>query len=513
MIIREKIGNFIKHQEQQSMNRVNYKIIAGIVVAGGFYLFADLDPAKPEITAMAAVALLMAFWWITEAIPIAATALIPLFLFPMMSILNGNEVAESYINSTIFLFMGGFLIAIAMEKWDLHKRISLKIISLFGGSLDSIVLGFMVSSFFISMWISNTATAVMMLPIALSIIHKLENEFGRERISNFSKTLMLGIAYSCSIGGISTLIGTPPNISMSRIYKIIFPQAPEITFGSWMIMALPIAIILLICAAILLIKILYITDKGVKIERNYIIDEYKKLGRISNQEKAVGVVFVSTALLWIFRTDLNLGFLSIPGWDRIFYYPKYINDGTVAIAMGFLLFVLPGRGKGRLLSAEAFQKIPWGVIILFGGGFALATGFTKTGLSDYLGGEFKGLGQLSPVLIILLIAATINFLSELTSNTATAEMILPVMASVGVAMGVNPLLLMITATLSASMAFMLPAATPPNTIAFASERITIPDMVKAGFSLNIIAVIVISLFVYLTGSLIFDLNVFPEWAK
>ncbi|MEO8399767.1 MAG: DASS family sodium-coupled anion symporter, partial [Ignavibacteriaceae bacterium] len=446
----------------------------GIIVFVFLLLFVNLDPSNSKITKMAAVASLMAIWWITEAIPLAATSLIPLVLFPLLGILDGNKIAGAYINSTIFLFLGGFLLALAMEKWGLHKRIALKIITLFGGSPNSIVIGFMIATAFISMWISNTATAVMMLPIGLAIIHKMENEFGIEKTKNFSITLMLAIAYACSIGGLATLIGTPPNLSFVRIYQIIFPSAPEISFGKWMMLGLPISILMLASAMILLTKVFYKIDKDLKINSSFIKDEYKKLGSISYEEKIVAIVFTITALLWIFRADLNLGFAEIPGWQNVFPNPDFINDGMVAIGTALLLFIIPSKQKAEdfntILNNNVFMKVPWGIILLFGGGFALATGFVETGLSNFIGEKFQGMSVLSPVVIIIIVAAVINFLTELTSNTATAEMILPIMASVSLAIGINPLLLMITATLSSSMGFMMPVATPPNTIVFASEK-------------------------------------------
>ncbi len=489
----------------------------GLVIFVLILIFGNFDPAKPEITKMSAVAALMAVWWITEAIPLAATSLLPIVLYPLLGILSENKTAGAYINSTIFLFFGGFLLAIAMEKWGLHKRIALKIIMIFGGSPNSIVIGFMAASAFISMWISNTATAVMMLPIGLAIIHKMENEFGESKTKNFSITLMLAIAYSCSIGGVATLIGTPPNLSFIRIYQIIFPKAPEISFGQWIILGLPIAIIMLIIAGVLLTKVFYKIDKSLVLDSGFINDEYKKLGLMTFEEKVIGIIFSLTALLWIFRADLNFGFITIPGWQNIFSKPDFINDGTVAVGMAMILFFIPSRQKTgektQILDNHSFMKVPWGIILLFGGGFALATGFTSTGLSNFIGKQFLGMSVLSPILIIIIVAAVINFLTQLTSNTATAEMILPIMASVSVALSMNPLLLMLTATLSASMGFMMPAATPPNTIVFASERLKISDMAKAGFALNIAGIIFVSLFVYLVGTFLFDLNTFPIWAK
>lgn len=488
----------------------------GIVSALIILFFLEIDSSNPAITRMASIAVLMAIWWMTEAIPLAATSLVPLVLFPFTGMMNGEEISSAYINPVIFLFLGGFMLAIAMENSGLHKRIALKIITLFGGSLNSIILGFMCSSAFLSMWISNTATAVMMLPIALSIITKMESGFGKERTKNFSKTLMLSIAYACSIGGISTLIGTPPNLAFVRILHIMFPEAPQISFGTWMLLCLPITIIVLFITYLLLTRMLFQSDSGISIEKNLIQDEYRELGSTKFDEKSVALIFTLTALLWIFRTDLNLELIVIPGWTSILANPDYIDDGIIAITMASLLFFIPSKnvveGKNRILDSDVFNKIPWGIILLFGGGFALAKGFTSTGLSEYIGTQFYGLKQLSPVIIILTTALVINFLTELTSNTATAQMILPIAAAVSVAIGINPLLLMITVTLSASMAFMLPVATPPNTVVFASGRLRVFDMVKAGVLLNISSVIVISLLVYLIGSVLFSLQIFPDWA-
>ena len=486
----------------------------GLLISAIIFFFVELDPANPLVTKTAAIAALMATWWLTEAIPLAATSLLPLVLFPYMGIINGEDIAATYFNDVIFLFLGGFLLAIAMEKWNLHKRIALRVITFFGGSPNSIIIGFMVATAFISMWISNTATAVMMLPIGLAIIKKIEAEFGEERTKNFSVALMLSLAYSCSLGGIGTLIGTPPNLAFIKIYKIIFPEAPQISFGSWMMLAVPISILMLLFTALLLLKFYYKLDKDLSLDPNFIRDEYKKLGKISFEESVVGIVFSAAALLWIFRADLDLGFAKIPGWGNLFAFPKFLNDGVVAITMALSLFFIPSRSdKKMILDSTAFSKVPWGIILLFGGGFALAEGFTSSGLSEFIGTKFHGIKDLSPFFITISVAFVVIFLTELTSNTAVAQMILPVMASVSVAIGVNPLLLMITATIASSLGFMMPVGTPPNTIVFASERLKISDMAKAGFAINILSIILVSLLVYLLGSILFDLGTFPDWAK
>lgn len=474
----------------------------------------DFNPAKPQINTMTAIAVLMAILWITEAIPLAATSLIPLIFFPVTGILHAEEIASSYINSIIFLFLGGFLIAIAMEEWALHKRIALKIITVLGGSPTSIIIGFIIAGALLSMWISNTATALMLLPIGLAVVQKLENEFGEKKTHNLSVILLLSIAYSSTLGGIATLVGTPPNLIMVKMLTILFPDAPEISFGNWMLLSLPISIIMLCAVGILLTKILFKVDKEVKLDRNFIKNEYQQLGKFSFEEKAVSIVFLLTAFLWVFRRNIDLGFMVIPGWSNLLPTSDFINDGTVAVTMAFILFLIPAKSEKRsLLGHNSFNKVPWGIILLFGGGFALAKGFSSTGLSDFIGEQLTGLSSVSPIWVIIITATLVTFLTELTSNTALTQMILPIVASVSVAIGLNPLLLMLTATLSASMAFMLPVATPPNTIIFAGGRIRISEMAKTGFVLNIVGVIIISLLVYFLGSLIFGLDSFPAWAN
>ncbi len=456
----------------------------------------------------------MAIWWVTEAIPLAVTSFIPLILFPLTGLIKGEDIASTYINDVIFLFLGGFLLALAMEKWGLHKRIALRIIMLFGESPNSIVLGFMAATTFISMWISNTATALMMLPIGMAIIYKLESELGKEKTKNFSIALMLSIAYCASIGGIGTPIGTPPNLAFMKIFKISFPDAPPVSFGTWMLIAVPIVLLLLLFTSFILLKVFYPLGKLI-VDKNFIKDEYKKLGKITFEESIVGILFALTAFLWIFRTDLNVGFAVIPGWQNLFPFPHFLNDGIVAITMSFILFLIPSKRekKKMILDSEIFSKVPWGIILLFGGGFALAEGFTTSGLSEFIGIKFYGVKDFSPILITISVAFVVIFLTELTSNTAVAQMILPIMASVSVAIGVNPLLLMITATISSSLGFMMPVGTPPNTIVFASGRLKISDMVKAGFAINIVSIILVSLLVYLLGNILLDLGTFPDWAR
>jgi len=478
-----------------------------------------VDATNVPASRLAAVALLMAIWWVTDAIPLFATALLPLVLYPLLGIMSGGDTAPIYFNSTIVLFLGGFMIALTMEKWNLHRRIALNIIHAVGGGPARIVLGFMVAAAFLSMWISNTATAVMMVPIGLAICLQIESEAGRDGARHLSVGLMLGIAYGCTVGGLTTLVGTPPNLSFVRIFEILFPDAPAIAFGQWLIMAFPVGLIMLVVSWFLITHVLHRVPKGVTIDHGVVEKERQGLGAISFEERAVLGVFAATALLWVFRVDLQLGFLTVPGWSRLLPDPGMIDDGTVAITLACLLFFIPARnrkkGSTRVMGPDVIPRLPWNIVLLFGGGFALAAGFQETGLAQLIGNQFEVLGSLPVFVMILLVCAALTFLTEFTSNTATTEMVLPILASVAVVTGTHPLVLMVPATLSASCAFMMPVATPPNAIVFGSDRITVGEMARAGIFLNLIGVLVIATVVFTVGLHVFDIDpaMVPEWAR
>ena len=477
------------------------------------------DPANPLAGRMAAVAALMAVWWITDAIPLSATALLPLVLYPLLGIMEGKKAAPLYVNSTIFLFLGGFMIALSMERWALHRRIALWIIRKVGGGPSRIVLGFMAASAFLSMWISNTATAVLMVPIALAIVLQMETAFGTESSHSFTVGLLLGIAYSCSLGGIATLVGTPPNLSFARIFQITFPAAEPLSFGQWFLLGLPLTLTMLLFVWIALTKVFFRVPASVRVDRSVVERAYAELGPMRFEEKAVLAIFSVTALLWVFRKDIVLGALTLPGWSRLLPYPDLVDDGTVALLTALVLFLVPARSEGAcapaLAEAELVGRLPWNIVLLFGGGFALAKGFQTTGLSELIGSRFAGLAGVSPYLMIVVVCLSLTFLTELTSNTATTEMILPILASVAVAMKLNPLLLMVPATLSASCAFMMPVATPPNAIIFGSGRVRIGEMARVGLLINLVGVLAVSLLVYTLGSAVFHIDpaVFPAWAS
>ncbi len=465
-------------------------------------LFFKPEGLSAEARAILASTAWVAIWWITEAIPIAVTALLPIVLFPLSGGLDLGTTTESFGHKYIFLYMGGFIIAIAIEKWNLHKRIALNIINIIGSDIKKIILGFMVATAFLSMWISNTATAVMMLPIGIAIITQLkDNPNTIENENNlFGKALMLAIAYSASIGGIATLIGTPPNLILVGVVSNIYNY--EITFLQWFMFGLPISVVLLfICWKYLTSYAFNFKQKEFPGGKTEIKRLLKSLGKITYEEKIVAVVFGTTAFFWITRSLL---------FDKLI--PK-LDDTIIAIIFAIVLFLIPSKSKKqKLMTWEDAVKLPWGVILLFGGGLAIASGFETSGLAVWIGNQMTTFAGLSTIILILLLITAINFLTEITSNTATTAMLLPVLAPMAVIVDVHPFMLMVGAAVAASCAFMLPVATPPNAVVFGSGYLRIPDMVSKGFVMNILSIIVLTLFVYFLLPMLWDLTVegFPE---
>jgi sodium-dependent dicarboxylate transporter 2/3/5 len=496
----------------------------GIFLGLFFFIICLIVPPSEgfsvQAKSMAGVALLMATWWITEAIPIPATALLPLILFPLLGIMGAKDVSMRYADQNIFLFMGGFFIAMAMQRWNLHKRIALYIVKLLGTSPRRIILGFMVATALLSMWISNTATTMMMFPIGLAVVYHAASMLEREKSGvdtapgrfNFGLGLMIGIAYSASIGGIATLIGTPPNIVFAGIVKSMFPEAPEIGFLDWFKIGLPLVVVFLPVAWIYLTRIA-VPPKIAKIPggKEIIERDLKELGGMKIGEKLTLFVFVLVALAWIFRADIDLGVFIVPGWSNLLGISKYVHDSTVAIIGAVLLFLLPVDFKKGIfvLNWEWALRIPWGIILLFGGGFALAAGFQTSGLAQWIGGRLSFLCGVPTIVMILCICLLLTFLTEVTSNTATTTMMMPVLGALAVATCTHPFLLMIPAAMSASCAFMLPVATPPNAIVFGSGYLRIPDMARVGFFLNLVGAIIITLLVYFLVIPIFKINSLP----
>ncbi|RLB53143.1 MAG: SLC13/DASS family transporter [Deltaproteobacteria bacterium] len=500
---------------------------SGIKSQVGFYgapllalaviLLMGFGPEQRKVSAMAGVAVLMAGWWMTEAIPIPATALLPVVLFPMFGILGGKPTAALYFNHIIFLFLGGFVFALAMQRWDLHRRIALAILRLLGTSPQRMVLGFMVATWFLSMWISNTASTMMMVPMAMAIVVQLRGRYGTERMGRFSVALLLGVAYSASIGGLATLIGTPPNLSLVRILSILFPEAPELSFAGWFLFALPLSTVFLFIAWRLLCWLFLRNLEPFVLDDDVFEQERTELGPMTFEQGAVLVLFVLLVGAWMFRADIDLFGFTVSGWSGLFPEPGFLDDGTVAVGIALLLFLIPSRTKPgeRLMDWETASGLPWGIVLLFGGGFALAAGFKESGLSEWLGLQLSALqGAPTPVLLVS-ICGLLTFLTELSSNTATTEMALPVLGSLAVAIETDPLLLMVPAALSASCAFMLPVATPPNAIVFGSGEVKMGDMIRGGILLNLIGMVLIATAVYFLGPAVLGIEPghLPAWAQ
>ena len=494
----------------------NISLIMGPVLSLAICVFADFDPGRPEVTLTASVAFLMAFWWITEAVPLAVTALLPMALFPLLGIMDGRQVAPVYFNHIIFLFLGGFFVALAMERWELHRRVALKVLLLFGTAPRNLLLGFMITAAVLSMWISNTATTMVMVPIVLAVILKFEETDGPGSTRKTAIGLLLGIAYGSTLGGIAPLVGTPPNLVLVRIYEMRFPEAAEIGFARWMVFALPVSILLLFLVWVLLC-LFFLRGKSPSVDKEMLRKKYEEMGPMTYEQKVVLAVFTMLALMWLLRSDLDFGIFTLPGWANLLPYPSYLNDGSIAIGMAILLFVIPARKErgGRIMDWDAAKRLPWNIVLLFGGGFALAEGFEVSGLSQWLGSLLEIAQGLHPLMLIAAVCLLITFLTELTSNTATAQILLPVIASLALATHLHPLWLMVPAALSCSLAFMLPVATPPNAIIFGSGKLRISDMARIGFVLNLMGVMAVAVAMWLMGRAVFGIDFarLPDWLR
>lgn len=477
-----------------------WSLVAGLVVFAGMLLLPAPEGLEPAAWRTAAVTILMGIWWITEALPISVTALIPIVLFPVLGVRTISEATSPYANPLIFLFMGGFILALAMEKWNLHKRIALGIVHKIGVNPNAIVIGFILSAAFLSMWVSNTATAIMMLPIATSILGLIEHVDADKR-RNFEIVLMLSIAYACNIGGMATLIGTPPNALLAGF--ILENYGVEISFLDWMKIGVPLVLISLPLMYLILTKWIFpLQLKELPGGKALIETELRSLNRISSQEMKVALVFVSAALLWMFRPLLSQ---VIP----------HLSDAGIAMGISVLLFLIPsGEDDGNgLLEWHDTKRMPWGVLILFGGGLSMASAISKTGLAAWIGSQMSAFDAIPVILFVVIITALIIFLTEMTSNTASTAAFLPILASVAIGLGENPLLFAIPTALGASCAFMLPVATPPNAIVYGSGKITIPQMSKAGLWLNLMFIVLLSVATLTIISAVFgiDLGVLPNW--
>ena len=481
---------------------LNWGLWLGLILFLYFLKFPIDQQLNPEAQHLFAIAVLMAIWWMTEALPLAVTSLLPLILYPILGIMKTSAISPNYMNHLIFLFMGGFFIAEAIQKWGLHRRFALITIYWMGKNSQRIILSFMLVAAFMSMWISNTATAIMLMPIGVAVIKQLRpnDESAEPKTRSFETVLMLAIAYGCSLGGTATLIGTPPNLVFAGIYRQFFPKQPEIYFSKWIIMILPLSILLIIIEYLYLAKLVLKKQDLPQIQnRDFLKGEIQTLGKLSTQQKRVLIVFVATALLWIFRGNIDFGSFKIPGWSNLIGLGDKIQDSTIAMAMAVLLFIIPGEKDGEkeqknILVLRDFTRIPWDILLLFGGGFALAEGIQKTGLADYIAQNLKILSSLPLPLLLLIICLSITLLTELTSNTAVAATFLPVLATFASHTDISPLILMLPATIASSCAFMLPVSTPPNAIVFSTRYVSIRNMVSIGFVLILICSMTIVLY-------------------
>lgn len=459
-------------------------LFSGPIVAFLLFLFFRPDGLPMTATYTAAFAAWMAIWWACEAIPVAATAFLPLVLFPMFGITGMTETAAKYGHPIIFLFLGGFVIALAIERSGLHVRAALKVFRMAGVNGRALVGGFMLSAALISMWISNTSTTLMLLPIAASVtlvIRDTMQDLTKKEISNFETSMLLGLAYGATIGGVATLVGTPPNAFMVGFMSDSY--GVEIDFAQWMLVGVPISAIMLPLILLVLTKFLYpVNFKATEQARSHIDGLSSGLGKMSTAEKRVALLFVALVAGWLLRKPI----MSITG-------SAGLTDSSIAMTAAIAAFVIPSGEKGKALMAwEDTQRLPWGILVLFGGGLALAAAMTASGLTLWLGQQLAPLGNISLALLVIASVLLVIFLTELTSNVATTATILPVMAALAIETGNDPLIFVIPVTLAASCAFMLPVATPPNAIVFSSGHVSIPRMMRAGFVLNILGVGVLS---------------------
>ncbi len=491
----------------------------------------------PEAQRVLAITALVGIWWITEALPIPMTSLLPAVLLPILGIMTSQDAIKAYAHDLIFLLMGGLFLAQGIEKWNLHKRIALHIMSWIGVNPRQIVLGCMVSAAFLSMWISNTATTLMLLPVAMALLSQLHDSWktgesaGPPWFQNFSICLLLGIAYAANVGGMGTLIGTPPNLIFAGQFAERFAMAPDITFTTWSLMALPIVLIFIPAMWAMFVWVLTplpsahaAGGSGIDVVRT----ELAALGPMTLGEQWIRRIVITTAFLWIFRKPIPLsGGWEIPGWSQLLLFfdvfqnlpiEKYVTDATVVLCMVALCFAIRIRDNGEskpLLDWEYANRIPWGMLLLFGGGLAIAKGFDVSGLSVWIGQQMQQATTLSTPLLVGGVVASMTFLTEITSNTATTAILMPIMADTAIGLQLNPLLLMIPATLAASCAFMLPVATLPNAIVFSTGRIPIRKMVLYGFVINLMGIILITVITLLWGIPLLSISPehLPTWAK
>ena len=479
------------------LNKNILGLILGPILFLVIMIFVDAEGLSFEAKCILASTAWMAIWWVTECVPISVTALLPIVLFPLTGGMDLATTTAAYGHKLVFLFVGGFLIALAIEKWHLHKRLALNIIRFTGSNKSRVILGFMLATAFLSMWISNTATSIMILPVGLAIISQLKDDPKTVENENevFGKSLMIAIAYSASIGGMATLIGTPPNMVLAGVVEESY--GIKLNMFDWMKFGVPLSSFLLFVCWLYLTKIAFkFKNEEFSAGKEEILRQINKLGKFSNEEIKVLIVFTLTALGWIFRGSI----------ETIF---PMIDDTIIAIFFAVTLFIIPTKNQKTnttLLVWNDTVKLPWGILILFGGGMAIASAFGKSGLALWIADLLTNLNDVSLFLIILIIVTSINLLTEVTSNMATTAMLLPVLVTIALAIDVHPYFLLVAATLAASCAFMLPISTPPNAVVFGSGFLKIEDMFKKGVWMNLISIITITLVVYYILPYVFEMT-------
>lgn len=478
--------------------------IAGPLLALLCYLFfrqRGMDPAQSKA---AAVLIWMAVWWVSEAVNIYMTSLLPLILLPLTGTMPMKVVAPNYMHEIIFLFIGGFLFAFALEKWNLHNRIALKIILSVGKTPARVLFGVMFAAYFLSMWINNTATTAMLIPATLAIVGQLEKQ--HHGTSKLAAPLLIGLAFSASIGGMATLIGTAPNMIFLKEYTEAFPHGHHVSFADWLIIGVPLSMIIFLGTYFVLRFLHRDAMTTRELDMSVCRQEYSSLGKLSREEKWMFFFFFVLFLGWFFLKEIRIGSLIIPSWTSLLGLPPgMFTESSVAMTVVvFILFFIPSSQKGEfLLSWNEVKRLPVGIIFLFGGGFAISNAVEFTGLDQVMAGGLSGLKDVSPLLLVILLCVFMTLLSEFASNTASLQLVFPVLATFVSELPVDPLMVLIPVTLAASCGFMLPIATPPNTIVFGSEKITASEMIRAGFFVDLVGIITISFGAYFLLSVMF----------
>lgn len=478
--------------------RKYFSQILGPLLAVLIWLFAELDPGNRQATLMAGIAVWMCVWWFTEAVGLAITALVPVLMLPVLGIADCKSVSQQYSDSIIFLFIGGFMLAFAIEKWKLHKRIALKILSVVGTEPSTVLFGVMISTYLISNWISNTATTMMLFSAVFALIQETKRYIDKNS-GKFAAALLLGLAFSATIGGLATPVGTPPNMYFFKAYKEAFPLNTDLNFLKWSAIGYPISFTFLLVTYFVLNRYFLRKKVNLKIEKSFFKRSYHDLGKFSYEEKWVFGIFISCILLWFTRADIDFGTFKFKGWNHVFMAPKFVDDAFVALLAAMLLFLIPSKeNKGEaLLIWDDARKLRYDIILMFGSGFALAYGFEVSGLSTWLATSLNVLKGVHPLVIILGICIVVTIISEFASNIASIQLAIPVMIALQRDLEVAPLLLMMPATFAASLGFMLPVATAANTIVFGTRQIEIRDMLRVGLVLDLLGILVITFMCYL----------------